>query len=135
MTNEVVVFPDTVELVIDYLRTELTTRWPGATVGRTLPKHIPDWFVRIFRTGGTSTLFVVDAAHVTIETYAVRSEDAHDLAQLARGLLHALPGTTLAGVAVYLVVEFSGPQDLPDPVTAKPRYTQTMQISVRGAAV
>lgn len=134
MTNEVIVFPDATALVISYLRAELSARGDSADVGSRIPHPNTTDLVRVFRTGGTSTLHVTDQAQLTIETYADRAERAHDLAQLVRGLLHALPGTVQFGVAFYGVVEFSGPQEFPDPVSNKPRVTFTVQISVRGAA-
>ena len=134
---EVIVFPDCTALVIGYLRTELAARFPTATVGSRIPSPNPGDFVRIFRTGGVQQLLVTDQVQLTVEAYADQDGDderAHDLAQIVRGLLHALPGTMQSGVPFYGVTELSGPQNLPDPVTNKPRFTQSLHVSVRGAA-
>lgn len=131
---EVVVFPDVTLIAIDYLRTEFTSRGETAELHREIPNPRPAKFVRVLRVGGTRSNLVTDGATVTIECWAATYADAQDLAQLCRGLLHAMTGTVQHGAAVYHVEEFSGPADLPDPDSNQARATQTMQIQVRGAA-
>lgn len=133
--TEVIVFPDAAKLAIDYLRAQLVARGETTVkVGSRIPSPNDHDLIRVFRTGGPSSFFVIDQAQLTVEAYGPNDARAHDLAQLARGLLHAMAGTTQSGVAIYTVNEFSGPQELPDPVTNKPRYTFSIQVSVRGAA-
>jgi hypothetical protein len=132
--TEVIVFPDIELLVIDYLRSELADRDIVARVLSRIPAPETGTVVRVFRTGGISTLRVTDSAQMTFEVYADRTETAHDVAQLVRGLVHALTGTTQSGVAFYGVIEFTGPQEFPDPLTDRPRWTFTTQVSVRGTA-
>ena len=70
MTNEAIVFPDATELVVDYLRTELTARSETAVVHVRVPNPRPAELVRVRRTGGTLTNLVTDAATLTVETWA-----------------------------------------------------------------
>jgi hypothetical protein len=53
------------------------------------------------------------------------------MAQLARAVLHDLLGTVVDGVLVCKVDEFSGPVNLPDPLSDQPRYTQTFSVALR----
>lgn len=132
--EETIVFPDARTIAINYVRDRMTARGEvDVVVASRVPSTNDHDLIRIFRTGGTSSL-VVDQAQLTIEIYADTDERAHDLAQLTRADLNAAEGTTQSNVAVYGVNEFSGPQEFPDPVSEKPRYSWTVQFSVRGAA-
>lgn len=134
MTNEVIVYPDARTIAIGYLRAALVTR--GETdvkVQTRVPAPNDHDLIRIFRTGGIASV-VFDQAQLTVETYADTDVRAHDLAQLARAILISARDDTHSGVMVYAVTEFSGPQESPDPVSEKPRYSQSIQFSVRGAA-
>lgn len=131
---EVVVFPDAVSVTITYLKTALAGRTVDAGIGTRLPSALVGTFVRVFRTGGLVVERVVDQAQMTIEVYATETDTAHDVAQLVRGLLHAMEGTVQSGVPIYGVNEFAGPQDFPDPLTNKARYSFTVQVSMRGSA-
>lgn len=137
--NEILVTPDLIEALISAVRTELDIYWPGSRVGRKLPNHIPDWFVQIYDTGGLGRRsIVIDDGNVTIDVYATLYEDARALAQLARGIIHALAdGTTLTDttVTVYRVVDFSSPHDDPDPLTDKARASFTVQVTTRAHAI
>jgi len=135
--NEVIVFPDAAALTIDYLMAQLAARSIDATVGSRIPSPINDTFVRVFRTGGLAneaTAFLTEQVQLTFEIYSLKAETAHDVAMLCRGLVHAMQGTVQDTVTVYGVDEFSGPQEFPDPLTEKPRWVFTLQVSVRGAA-
>lgn len=133
--TDVIVFPDAVALVIAHLKTQFATRSVTAEFGTRLPTpldgHLP--FVRVFRTGGLAEQRVIDKAQLTIEAYAEDTATAHDVAQLVRGLMHAMVGMALTGTAVTGVTEFSGPQDFPDPLTNKPRYSFTVQVGMKGS--
>lgn len=135
--NELIVFPD----VLHIARTGLLARlgevgYAGVQVVETVPPEQtrPDRFVRLMRTGGARDDLVVDRAMLTIEAWARWPVESMALAQAARAVLNAMPGTVVAGVPVYNVVEFSGPAASPDPVSGTPRHTWTVEIAVRGTA-
>lgn len=134
--NEVIVFPDAAAITITWVKAQLTARGqPSVKVGSRFPKDDKiGSIVRIHRTGGPSSLFVIDDAQLTVECEADKDEDAHDLAQLVRGLIMAMRATVQSGVTIYGIREFSGPQESPDPVTGRPRYVQNIQVSTRGTA-
>lgn len=136
--NELVVFPD----VVDVLRTALLARLPEVgqpapvVVGK-VPAQLPHdgRFVRILRTGGVSQDVVIDRAMVTVESWAPTDKASIDLAQAARAVVLATQGAVVSAVTVYSVVEFSGPANVPDPVSRSPRHTQTFEVCTRGSAV
>jgi hypothetical protein len=133
--NEVIVFPDAASIVIAQVKSDFTARSITAEIGTKLPTPLPNVpFVRIFRTGGLDTHLVLDNAQLTIESYAEDTGTAHDIAQLVRALVHSYRGKVLSGVPIAAVQEFAGPQDFPDPLTNKPRYSFTIQVATRGAA-
>ena len=131
-----VTFADVVELVITELVAELPAAgWPDTVVAATVPNPRPDELVRVRRVGGARSSTVTDAALVTVEAYAGQPDDpvdAHDLAQAARSIVHAMPGGGHA-TPVYRVVEVAGPAHLPDPDSTTPRYSFTVTVTVRAA--
>jgi hypothetical protein len=132
---EVIVAPDTVKLLCDYLRDELDDRgYTDIHVGVEVPTSRPDRFVRLRRTGGTKLNLVVDDAQVTVEAWGESPAVAHDLAQMCRALIHAADSEELGGVQVYRIAEVAGPADLPDPVSDQSRYSATYLVAVRCAA-
>lgn len=128
MSQELIVFPDTVALVVDFLADEV-----GCHVGNTVPTDRPTQFVVVRRVGGVLRNFVADSATLTVECWADLAENAHDLAQWCRGLLHTMPGQQFDGVTVYKIDELAGPADLPDPLSDQPRYSFTVSVTVRGS--
>lgn len=126
--TELIVFPDTGAILIDYLVEVL-----DVPVVSKIPADRPGAFVRVRRTGGPLRNIVTDEPTITVDCWADDEGDAHDLAQLVRAHLHALPGQMLDDVPVYRVTEFAGPADLPDPLSDQPRFTQTFAVAVRGA--
>jgi hypothetical protein len=136
---EVIVFPDAAAVVINYLRVELDARGPAIPVVSRVPKQRPATFVTVERQGGQRRNLVVDDAQLGIDCWGssdsgTGDQEAHDLAQLCRGLIHAAAGTTQGGVQIYRVEEFAGPALLPDPLSDQPRAVLTVVVSVRGAA-
>jgi len=133
---DVIVFPDAVAAVVDYLTAELAVREPTAVVRTRVPNPVPALLVTVRRLGGERRNLVVDAPQVEVACWAdddagTGEEDAHDLAQLCRGLVNAMAYTGDA----YRVDEFAGPALLPDPVDlSRPRYVQTFEIALRGHA-
>jgi hypothetical protein len=136
MRAEVIVFPDTEALLVDHLKAELGARGRAdVVVAVTMPAHRPTRCVLVPRVGGARRGLVVDAATIGVECWGASETDAHDLAQLVRGLLAALPGRLLDGTPVYRVEELGGPTNLPDPVSGQARYTLTAAVHVRGRAL
>lgn len=125
---EVIVFPDATKLLIDYLNAEL-----GIPVHHEIPKPRPTAFLTVRRVGGVRQTLVSDNPMVVFEAWSNSHEDAHSIAQAARALVHAARGQVLDGVAVYGIVEISGPADLPDPLSNQPRFTFTLTVAVRGS--
>lgn len=131
----VVIFPDLVDLAIDYVKAELLARSVTTPVGaRTPSTGIPSvGFVLLRRLGGVRRDIVTDEVQLGVECWADTEHRAYTTAQLVRALLFALRGRTLGGHPVYRVQEFAGPAALPDPDTSKPRYVFTHLVAVRGA--
>lgn len=138
MAFPVVGFPDAVEVVITYLAANVddyTPGWAAVPVRKNVPNPRPSRFVRVFRTGGTKANHVTDSAQLTIECWADKDHDAATLAGIVRGLVNSLRGEVVDGVQCYRVDEFSGPGDLPDPVSEQPRMTWTVSVWLRGSTL
>lgn len=135
-TVEVITFPDAVEHALTYLRGSLTTAGDTATVDNRVPNPRPVRLVKVNRTGGYRLDLVRERVNLTVECWAPRSEQAHDLAQLCRGLLWVMPDR-YTGCTTYLPPdpEVGGIVELPDPDTESPRFTFTLQLDFRGAAL
>jgi hypothetical protein len=134
VAGEVIVFPDTEDLLVTFLAARLRARGYDIPVTDAVPDQRPEAFVVVTRHGGTRRNIVVDQPTIGVECWHTADKPAHDLAQLVRALIHSLRGSGELGVAVYRVQEFAGPANLPDPVSAQPRYTFTVSIDVRGRA-
>ena len=133
---DVIVYPDIEALLVEHVSAALAAVGESAPVHNTVPHPRPGRFVTLVRLGGVkpSTTVVTDAAQIGVECWAATPRQAHDLAQLTRGLLHALPGVVLDGHPVYRVDEWAGPAKLPDPVSDQARYTFQVSIHIRGFA-
>lgn len=135
MTTELIVFPDVVSVVKSALDARLAELGvTGVPVVEKVPAEHPARFVRLVRTGGASVWPVVDRAMITVEAWATSDKAADALAQAVRAVIKAMRGTVVAGIPVYTVVEFSGPANVPDPVSRRPRFTWTVEIGLRGSA-
>jgi hypothetical protein len=134
---EVVVFPDCVQALADWLRVELDARgYTGIHVGTEVPTARPARFVRLRDTGGTRNQdpgIPVADQQVTVEAWANLEQDSSDLAQLCRGLVWA-SRSDVTSVTVYRVQEVAGPGHQPDPVSDQHRHTATYLVSYRGSA-
>ena len=129
---DVVIFPDIEQLLVDYLNTELPNRGYEVSVHTQIPNPRPETFVTVPRVGGPARNRVVDMATISCDSWAIRPKQAHDLAQMVRGVINALPGKALDGYPIYRVTEFTGPGNLPDTQSQHARYTQAFSILVRG---
>ncbi|MPZ66168.1 MAG: hypothetical protein GEU83_11855 [Pseudonocardiaceae bacterium] len=132
---EVIAFPDTEDLLVDYLTEQLPRYGDTATAHVQIPNPRRDRFVVVPRVGGPVRNLVVDEPTIGVECWAATPVQAFGLARLVRGLLHALPGHTVAGVPFYSYSEFTGPTNLPDPESGQARYILTAALTVRGAAL
>lgn len=133
---EVLVSPDVVALVIAWLKTELPLipDQSAVSVTRAVPSPRPPQFLTVELIGGVGRqpgVPVVDRVAVTVEAWAQRVDQAHDLAQNARAVVHAARGVVLAGVQVYRVTEQGAPVELPDPLSDQPRVTFSVEMHVR----
>lgn len=132
---EAIAFPDVEDLLVIYLTEELAARGDTASVHVAAPDPRPTRFVLVPRVGGTRRNLVVDSASIAFECWADTPARASALCKLVRALVGALPGLTVEGVPFYLVEEFGGPVNLPDPESHQSRYTFTASVSCRGTAL
>lgn len=123
----VVVFPDATAVVVSHLKSVLSV-----PVRSKVPTSRPASFVTVQRSGGAQVNVVTDDATLTVDAWASTDEAAHDLAQLARGHILSLVGSTVDGVPVYRVQIGAAPQYFPDPESQSPRYRMTVTVAVRG---
>lgn len=126
----VVQFGDAEAAVADIVRAGVT----GATVATTLVGYTEgaSWIV-VSRSGGVPTLWMrLDAPTIQVDVYAADKGTAHDLAQLARGLVFAAAGA-YSGHGLYLADcrDFTGLAWLPDPDTTLPRYVFQLSLTTR----
>lgn len=135
MTLPVVVMPDAVYVLGSFLQAELPDYGWDIPVRDRVPTTRPARFVVVRRVGGVARNVVTDEPMVTVEAWAPTHQEAQDICALARALIHALPGTVQGSTPVYRITDVSGPQLLPDELSAQPRYTCTLQVAMRGAVV
>lgn len=129
-----VVFPDVRSLLIGHLAGELLAEFDVTVpVVPRVPNPRPSTFVVVRRTGGPRLNLVADDPQVTLDSWAPAEEDADDLAQQCRAIMHAARGAVIDGVPVYRIDEAAGPSQLVDPDTALPFVRQTFSVAVRGA--
>ncbi|CAL9592264.1 hypothetical protein SUDANB1_05249 [Streptomyces sp. enrichment culture] len=126
-------FPDGVAVVRAYLREQLVARGTDVPVGTRVPEQRPPRFVRLERVGGMRVDLVTDRPRIDVQCWGDSEESAHDLAQLARALLLAMPGWR--GAVAYDVAEVGGPNTLPDPASGQPRVVFAVEVSLRGRAL
>lgn len=124
----VITFPNAAVVVIGRLRTAL----PSLTFVHDVPTTRPLVFVRIFRTGGPRANLVVDGAQLTVESWAPDADTASTNAEAVRAQLNHLPEQSGLMPPIYRVDEFSGPAELPDPISSSRRFTWSVVVHVRG---
>lgn len=127
-----VVHVDAAALLAAHLRAELPDNDVDGPVVTSVPDPRPDAFTLVRRVGGVGRNLVTDGATVTVECWADNEHTAVARAQMARAILHDLPGTSLDGHPVYRVIDIAGPAMLPDPESHQPRCTLTLEVWVRG---
>ncbi len=123
-----VVFPDAELVVVTHLRPRLDP----VEVHVQVPTDRPDQFLTIRRSGGTADR-LTDRPLIDVFAWARTDEDAKDLAQLALAHMGAIRGRH-AGVSVQGVTEYAGLSPAPDQ-SAQPRWTFSVELSIRGVAL
>lgn len=129
MSNHLVRFPDVEFEVITYLRAQLAVIDDPAVVVNLIPDPRPSRIVHVIRTGGAREDIVRDGAQITVDCWDDRQDNAHDLAQMVRGLMGVMPYRH-AGATSYRVQE-AGFAPLPHPDTEQYRFTTTLRIDFR----
>lgn len=130
------VFPDAAAVACSCLAAGLPAQgFEGVSCGTRVPDPRPAAFVRVLRTGGPQDTPVTDYAQLTIESWADDEGTAQDVAQMCRALLMASVGSRVNSTPVCGYEELNGPQNLPDPTSAQPRYTFTIRYRLRGSAL
>lgn len=133
MPNEVIIFPDIEDLLSSYLENQLALHGNPVSVHIQIPITRPESFVTMPRVGGPRRGLVVDSATISVDSWAKRPAAAFQLATVVRGIIGALPGVTLGdNYPIYRVDEFTGPGNMPDPLSMHSRYTQAFSVWVRG---
>jgi len=132
MTYPVVLMPDAVYVIGAFLQAELPDYGWTVPVRDRVPETRPQRFVVVRRVGGVLRNPVTDEPMLTVEAWAPTHQEAQDLCAVSRALIHSLPGQVVGTVAVYRITDVSGPQLLPDELSAQPRYTCTLQVALRG---
>ena len=130
--GEVIPFPDATAVVVRFLARQFAATDAPVPVGTRVPNPRPERFVLVRRVGGHRATLVTDAARLAVEAWDSSPANAADLAERCRSWLHAMAGTVQDDVPVYVVGDVGGPADLPDPLSDQPRYTFTVEVTVRG---
>lgn len=135
VADAAVFYPDATALAVVVIADGITAQGESWPVRAKVPNPRPDQFVTVTRTGGPRLNLVADQAQITVDSWALIDEEAHDLAQLCRALLHGAASTVVSDSPIYRVTELSGPGYLPDPDSDQSRYRQSFTLSARGAVL
>lgn len=127
MAKPVVVFPDAVLVVIDYLRSRL----PGTPTYSRVPEARPAEFIRVERIGGQRRTLITDRPRVDIHCWSDSEENAEALMARVRAYTLAMAGRR-GSTTVYDVAEVGGPQWIPDEASGQPRYAFALEFTTRG---
>jgi hypothetical protein len=114
-------------LAVQILRT--STEWGSfsPSIGTKLPND-PVWssgVITVQRVGGVPVeRHRLDRANIQIDVWHDSKSSAHDIAQLARAILHRGEGSVYSLPSCYLtaVDDSLGLHSLPDPINLKQRY-------------
>jgi hypothetical protein len=126
------IFPDVAEIAVKVSVAGLDALGLSVPVGTRVPSPRPPEFVRISRAGGTRRNLVTEDARIAVEAWAQAAEDAADLAEAVRSILHSIRGTVVDGVPIYRVDDAEGLADDPDALSDQPRYQFALSLTVRG---
>lgn len=123
--------PDFVDLLRDYLNTQLAAPPPARPVATRVPDPRPNEWLQIRRVGGAKLPPVRDKARIDLTAWALDEPAAMALLLRVRGLVTNLFGTTAVGVEVYRVEETLGPRQVDDPPTGTAQAWMTVAITYR----
>lgn len=127
MSKPIVVFPDAVLVVIEYLRPRLS----DVPVYSRVPESRPAEFVTVKRIGGQRRTLITDRPRMDIHCWSDSEEGAEDLMKKVRAYTLAMAGRR-GTTTVYDVQEVGGPMSLPDSTSGQPRYAFAVEFSTRG---
>lgn len=129
-------FPDPVRAVIAHLGAELPDHgYPSAPVRKNVPNPRPSLFCRVFRSGGPKLGHVIDNPQITVECWGDDDVALAHFTTVVRALILGMRGQTVGSALCVRVDEFSGPADLPDPVSDQSRLTWSASLRFRGSAL
>ncbi len=134
---EIITWDDAEETLRAFYELELpdiSDEWADIHCGTAVPNPRPSTFVVVRRTGGTIDGLVIDRPTLVTEAWSTVESTASRLANVCRSLAFAAARAGVMGPATIYddVVEYSGPQNLPDPMPGHSRYTFTHEIPMRG---
>lgn len=135
MSTQVVVPADVVAVAIAALGDAFADRDDDVKVTDRVPADAERFIIPKLVDTLAPRARVIFTSIVRFDVFAPTKEDAHDLAQLARGLLAALRGAVVDGVTIYGIDDTQAPEgvkDEPDPLTNEPGFTFHSAISTRG---
>lgn len=129
-----VIFPDVRKSVIDGVRAALAGRPEPVAAnvyvgGDVPPQDRRTRMVTARLDGGARLDGARESVRLGINVWATSESDAHDLAQLVRAILWALPD----GKPIVAITDSSGPYVVPDQST-QPHMYLSVEVIVRGAA-
>jgi hypothetical protein len=131
LMGEVIIFPDIEAALVTALNAAYVARSESARASKVIDirERRPAKCVTIERAGGVRAYRVTDGAQVMVECHAPTDDAALTLAQLTRGIIHSLPGSS----GIYRVTDVSAPGRLPHPLSKASRYVFTVLVEFRGA--
>ena len=131
---ETILFPDVEALLVSGFNAYALTVDEIDTVRASTkkPTTLPAEFVVFKRVGGVNLNLAVDSPLVAYEAYAATEPRASRIAQFVRAWIRSVD--MIDGVQFYGPINPSGPINLPDPDTNKPRYTGIVTVGIRGSA-
>lgn len=137
---ESIVFPDAVEITINYLNAAHAALGDSTTRAGTRLASDDTRGVIITLVDAEIHSLVIQTSTLRFECWVdtgpLSQEQAQDLGQRTRGLVGAMQGTTQGGSTVYKVTDLgAGLADNPDQLSGKERYTFEALVSLRGQAI
>jgi hypothetical protein len=126
VADPTLVAPDTVGLVIGWLSGLMTE-----PVSSSVPNPRPDAFLVVKNLGGPGRSVISDRPTISVEAWSDTARNALLLAQQARGHLWDMASRVIGSQTVYSVTDIGSPGDLPDPDSAQPRATFTVEVRLR----
>lgn len=111
------------------MRSFLAGEHASETVTTTVPSPRPARFVRVWRTGGSSSSRVVDEPLITVEAWAASKGAAAELGSQVRDTL--LAAATRDALPLVRRIDAGAFYYDPDPTSGADRYSFTVSMKVR----